>query len=281
MTDTGNRAHGFWRGAIGFRDGISFLAASEQAAPLKLAKPFAHADGSLGICLMDASPGLFNGDSQDISCTVRPGARIAVRTQSACQLHPSIHADDSRQRIRFHVAQNARLEYWPEPIIPFAGASFTGDTEVHLESGAQAVIGEILTPGRAARGELFAYRKVELRLSVYWNGTLTALDPLVWRPAVHEDQAGRRMPELFLGSYTHVGTLWFLSERIAPAHVSALQQAVAAWDRTELYGGCSLQDEGGLAVRIVGRRADDIARAMRELWGLLSVRPSAALAPDS
>ena len=83
---------------------------------------------------------------------------------------------------------------------------------------------------------------------------------------------------MFLGGYTHVGTLWFLSEDITPALFGTVQQAIAAWDRTGLYGGCSLQDRGGLAVRILGRRADDIARAMRELWRLLCAPPYTALA---
>lgn len=238
--------HGFWRGVIATYEGSSVLVDSKQRAPLKVAKPFPKASGELAICLMDASPGLFNGDVQEIECRVKSGARVTLTSQSACKLHPSLNPEESRLSQRFIVDSGAVFHYDQQPLIPFRGARFLGETEIRLQFGAEAVVQELVAPGRSSSGELFRYERLRTHLSIFWDNVLTAVDPLLLEP--NEDiHLSRR-----LGGYSHIATLWWLSGR---ANESQLKDLRAMLDEQEsllpVYAGCSMLHHGGLVVRVL------------------------------
>ena len=253
------RVRGLWCARLAVQDGRSYLAHSRQCAPLKVAKPFAQEDGGLSICVMDCSPGLLNGDRQEIDCFLEPHAKLCLHMQAALKLHPSRVADGvSEQLSRFHVAQGALLEFLAEPVIPFAGARFHGRTIVEMEAGGAAVFSEIITPGRLARGECFDYQEVHTHFSVYWDGELALWDslrlqPATWKDAVHP-----------LGEYTHIGTLLVLSEAVAERHVEWLHAHLSACG-PGVYGGASLV-ERGLAVRVLGVAAWELQQCLAECW---------------
>ncbi|PWI58883.1 urease accessory protein UreD [Sulfoacidibacillus thermotolerans] len=249
--------NGRWEGAVVNREGRTRLIVSKQQAPLKVAKPFERADGGLILYLMDASPGLFGGDTQRIVCSVKSGAKLYLTNQASAKLHPSPSLQPSRQMQSFYVAQDAVFEYMPEPVVPFAGSLFEGETQVYMTSGATAMVGEILTPGRVGKGEVFCFERYESRFIVYWEQQCVVWDAILLEP---------RRESLFVsssfGSFTHVGTFYALSERVANTHVATLQALLNQFSEDDVYGGCSALSKNGLVVRILGRSAWRVAQVM-------------------
>lgn len=259
--------HGRWRAEIQFQRGRSVLVQSEQISPLKVAKPFLSPSGGLMIYLMDCSPGLFGGDTQHLECYLKAGASLYLTTQSACKLHPSTSEGCSRQVQKFHIQAEALLEYFPEPLVPLAGADHEGETEIWLTHGAQAIFGEVISAGRVGRGELFQYRRLVSRLSVYWEGTLTVFDPLQLQP-----EQGDETKNTFAG-YTHLATLWVLSERAGEEEVTALRGLLSSSRGAgRIYGGCSRLPYGGVVLRALGSSAWELQDLLYQCWTLLRGR---------
>ncbi|WP_139492027.1 urease accessory protein UreD [Brevibacillus dissolubilis] len=260
------RVNGSWSGVIGLSGGRSFLAHSHHQAPMKTAKPFVGPDGELILYLMDSSPGLFNGDKQEITCTLEAGAELYLTNQSSCKLHPSVEVEaGSRQVSTFYVGEGAFLEYRPEPLVPYQGSRHEGETVVHLATGGQAVVSEIITPGRVGHGEVWAYERMMSRLSVYWDGELAVWDSLLLEPKSWETSLG------LLGEYTHVATLWVLSEQVSGEHLRLLQEFLAPCKEGDVYAGVSRLSKNGLVVRLLGRSVWQLEKVMQECWEMVSV----------
>ncbi|MFC4766178.1 urease accessory protein UreD [Effusibacillus consociatus] len=257
------RVHGVWKGTVGVREGRSALLHSFHQSPLKVAKPFAGERGELLLYLMDSSPGLFNGDTQEIECTLEKGASLYLTNQSSCKLHPSLEMGETSQIQRFNVRKGALLEYFPEALVPYHGANYFGETVLEMQGGAQAIVGEIITPGRAGRGELFQYEKIASQFSVSWEGQLAVWDSLLLEPARWNTSRG-----IFDG-YTHIGTLWVLSEQITHDHVKMLETFLDSHQKEELYAGTSLLARNGLVMRMLGPSVWRLQSLMHECWDLI------------
>jgi urease accessory protein len=72
----------------------------------------------------------------------------------------------ARQSVELVVAAGAVLEYFPGLAIPFRDADFGQQLRLVVAEGATAIIAEIITPGRLAHGERFAYRRCHSSISV-------------------------------------------------------------------------------------------------------------------
>jgi urease accessory protein len=210
---------------------------------------------------MDASPGLFNGDVQEIDCTLEEGAHLFLTNQSSCKLHPSTRDDPSHQIQRFAVKEGALLEYFPEPIVPYAGSSHYGETIIFMETGAEAIIGEIITPGRIGREERFHYTKLSSQFSVYWNGKWTVWDSLCLQPEKWVSMKG------IFDQYTHLATLWVLSERVTKDHVDSFRGLLK--QESTAYHGVSLLPANGMVIRLLGNSVWHLQQLLTKCWDLV------------
>ena len=70
------------------------------------------------------------------------------------------------KRSTFSVGEKARLEYLPDPLIPYAGSRHTQRTEIRLAPGAALFWWETLAPGRQASGESFAFERLRIESEV-------------------------------------------------------------------------------------------------------------------
>ena len=145
--------------------GATVLSRVEQSAPLKLARAFPQRDGSLKLCIMDASPGLLSGDDYGFDWHFAPNARAQITTQGFTRVHPS-RGQTSVQNTRIVLEAGARCKYLPLPMIPFAGADFRGETTIELSGNAALFWAETLSAGRIARGELWQFERVISNVTV-------------------------------------------------------------------------------------------------------------------
>jgi urease accessory protein len=167
--------------------GHTVLASSRQQVPLKVVRAFALEDGSALAHLHNVSGGLLGGDRLELRTRVGAGASAQLTTTGATRIYRTREqAPDAVQENHIRVEENALLEYVPDPIIPFAGARFRQQTTIHLSQGAGLFWWEILAPGREARGELFAYDRLQLSIDVSTPNRLIASERVCLEPQTTE-----------------------------------------------------------------------------------------------
>ena len=224
-----------------------------HTAPLKIARTWPRADGGLDVCLMDASPGLLAGDHYSLDFTLETGARVAVTTQGFTRVHPALESGCVLQT-RLQVGEGAVLEWLPEPLMLYAGASLKAQTNVELAPGATLIASEIWCAGRVGRGECFDFHRFENRWNVQRNSAPIFASALDLRPSQFEPRQ--------LGawhSWTHGGNFWVWGEA---DWLEPFWQIIE--NQSAVYAGAS-PIEGGVAVSMLGHRAHDLSELTRLL----------------
>jgi urease accessory protein len=124
------------------------------------------------------------------------------------------------------------------------------------------IVGEMLLPGRVARGELHAYElyraETEARRP---DGTLLFVDLLRLSPTEGE---GVQSPGL-LGGSDVVATLYAVSERQPADELVELVRASLA-DSDVLAGVSELPNGCGVSVRLLGRTSKTVRAALTTSW---------------
>ncbi|TCP21949.1 urease accessory protein [Scopulibacillus darangshiensis] len=260
-----------WKGTISRIGQRNILTDSYHRNPLE-GHEFPDEKGPLMIYLMSSSPGLFNGDEEFISCRLTEGAQLFLTTPSPSELRPSPYDEESRQTQTFFLEPGSILEYLPELVIPFKDSNFRGTNSVYMSKGSQAIISEIVTAGRIGRDEIFQYKKFSSTFEVYWENKLQVWDCMNLDPASNLRGAGN------FGEYTHVGTLWILSEQVTDEHLNYIQNTILADEGINCYGSASLLQTNGLVIRLLGNSAQDLQNVIKKCWDhcrgeLFQIRP--------
>ncbi len=247
--------------------GRTVLAASRQQAPLQVVRAFALEDGSALAHLHNVSGGLLGGDRLELRTRVGAGASAQLTTTGATRIYrPREQAPDSAQVNDVSVAENALLEYVPDPIIPFAGARFRQQTTIRLAPGAGLFWWEVLAPGREARGEVFAYDRMELKMEIWTPNGLIASERVRLEPRAHALSSLTR-----LGDYRYWATFYICRVGAGPKLWSTteerLREVAARVSATgETRWGVSTLVADGLVVRCLARQGRWVLAGLREIW---------------
>jgi urease accessory protein len=248
-------------------DGVTVLSSAEQSPPLRVIRAFPGEDQSALVHLHNVSGGVLGGDKLALSVRVGPGASAQLTTTGATRIYRS--RSDALSAVQTNdvvVEENALLEYVPDAIIPFGGARFQQTTRIQLSPGAGLFWWEILAPGREARGECFAYSRVELKTEIHADGKLIALEKVNLEPGEIQMDAIAR-----LGVYRYWTTFYVCRVAVEPANWLAaethLREAAAPWCQSgEMLWSVSTLPAHGLAIRGLARSGRDILSALQALW---------------
>jgi urease accessory protein len=229
----------------GVCNGRTVLLESAGTYPLQVTRPHAtEAPDGLSLVVLLLSGGLLDGDRLSIDVRVERGARLALRTQAATQLHHGC----SSQVLRADVREAAWFSYLPHTLVPHANADHHARVEVSMQPAARVLVADALSPGRAAFGEAFAYTRVRLDLDVAYDGILVARERALIRP-----DAGIRASQF--GRYSHVAGAYLLG----PGEPPTLESC------SELRIGSSELAHSGWYVRALATRAADLDDALARL----------------
>ena len=238
------------------------------AAPLKIAKTWALQDGALGVCVMDASPGMLAGDRYSLDFTLHENARVAVTTQGFTRVHPararSCDARDSDARgcelqTRLEIGAGATLEWWPEPLMLYAGAELRARTSVHLAPNATFVAQDIWCAGRGGHGENWAFARLSNRWNIARAGVPIFASALDVEPHTFDPRARAAW-----NVWTHTGSFLAFGANADAALCESFWKIIDG--QNAVYAGAS-PVEGGVIVSMLGTRAHDLqelARALRD-----------------
>ncbi|MEA5463785.1 urease accessory protein UreD [Leptothoe sp. PORK10 BA2] len=149
--------------------------------------------------IMNAGPGILAGDDLRLALQVGEGASIYLTDQSATKVHSRPQGGPkANQTWTMAVGANAYVEYVPEPVILFAAADFTQGMNITLHPQGRLVLGEIIVPGRLARGEFYEFERFQSRLRVETpDGLLCFADnQLLWGQSAGQSNRFRHSPFL-------------------------------------------------------------------------------------
>jgi urease accessory protein len=257
------RHHGYLVLDLVCHDGRTAIARQRSRPPLQtFGLQDANRQGSAYLQILNPCGGLFEGDSAEVEVSLQRGAHLYLTTQAATKVYPAEHGQVTRQRLRLRVASGAILEFFPLPLIPFAGARYGQEIHLRVESGGICLLAEVLAPGRVARGERFAYHMLRSRVEGWVDDQLVLFEQLMLQPE-RTSYAGLGL----LDGKSYVATLYVLSTR-------GLTRWVPGWNRrlTEQHGACigiSALAYGGLVVRLLGQTAQEVLRRLDAVHRLI------------
>lgn len=228
------------------RSGRTVITKSEFTSPLKIARPFYH-DKYTEIIMMSASAGMLDGDTYDIEIAVGEGAALKFSEQSYGKIFKADKIGVQKS-VRINVGRNGSLLYFPMPVIPFEGSIFRNFSEIRLDEDSRFVMCDILTCGRVAMNESFAFSGYKSRTAVYADNRLVFLDNQRLFPKL-ADLVGIG----FFEGNTHIGTVYSYGIPDIELPESNKLEAV----KTKAYSG--------ICIRIFADSADDILNYINQM----------------
>ena len=206
--------------------------------------------------VMIASPGggVLQGDRLTLDIRVREGARLHLGTQSATRLY-RMPDGAARIEMRFDVERGGYLEHLPDPWVPYADSRVTIETTLVADPEATVLLGEVVAPGRVARGEILQQRRFASSIvATRPSGTVLFSDATVLDVGDALGDPG------MLGSHRAVGSLHAIGPNIEPSVLRSAIAAALTGPSTAYAGASSLPNDAGAWLRVI---SDDTGEASR------------------
>ena len=249
-----------------------------QRAPLHVYRPIhldEHLPGMAFVFVQQFGDGYVDGDRCRIDIDCGPDAAVHVTTQAATNVYRA-EQNFAAQLVNLHTGPGTVLEYLPDAVVPFSGSRFFQRTCLTADPDSTVILGEIVLPGRVARGELHAYQLYRAEtLALKPDGTLLFADMLRLCPGEGD---GLRSLGL-LGGQDVVATLFVVTRQTgADELVALLRDALAGEDLlagvSELPNGC------GVSARLLGSTSKTVRAALTKAWNSVRLTLLDAPAPD-
>lgn len=242
------------------RDGRTYLQDASFTAPYKIMLPFEKKNGGIQVMQLAASAGIMEGDRQEFSFEVLPGADLEFLSQSYDKIH-QMKEGCAKRFTSVHVSSNAAFCFNPQPTIPFKDSAFENRMEINLEDETSVFqMSEIFSCGRYARGEEFAYRFYHNLVEIRRNGHLIYRDNTRYEPD-RFDMSGVGMYE----GYTHLLNLFLTRPEDPENYFRDVREYLSSLADAE--GAITELSEGDFAVRVLGHRGqrlEEISRTVLE-----------------
>lgn len=240
------------------KDGEAYLSDIAFRAPFKIMKPFPVGKTGLQILVLTASAGIMEGDTQEIEVTAGEGTSLEFLTQAYEKIH-KMEEGEAVRKTKLVVEKNASLKYHPLPTIPFAESAYRSETEIELEDeSAKLVFTEVLSCGRAARGERFFYRYYHNLVTVRVAGRCIYRDNTVYEPEKFE------MEEIGMyEGYTHLASMLVCNYGVGDEVLGQMMELLDEIDEVE--GAVTKSGHGDLLVRIFGKSGQKLMEVCKEL----------------
>ncbi len=240
-------------------DGRTYLARQFFQLPLQVFPPhYQDEDGTAFLYLLNPSGGVLQHDRLYTDITVEQDSRALVTTPSANRFY---RMDEGFARIenRCQVAAGGVLEYLPEHNVPFAQSVTYQETDFYLDEAATLVAFDMVSSGRAQRGESFCYQLYANRTRIFLGGKLIAQENC--RMAPGEDPS---FASTVMGGWESYGTVYIYQQGLDRELVEAIRQVTG--HLPEIYAGASFLEPDLLVVKLLGSGATVTQQAMLRVW---------------
>jgi len=224
-------------------------------SPLRLLTPRNHGAAAWAYTAT-LGGGFVDGDRMRLRISVGAGARAFVSTQGPTRIYRSPRGCESET---VAVVEGAgALVLAPDPTACFAGARYLQRTELQLADDASVAAWDILTAGRSARGERWAFERCALGLALRRRGE-TLLDESWLLDAEHGVLGDR------LGRFEALATLLLAGPLFAPVReeLRARLDGRPVGARSRLLESASALAADVLVVRFAATSVEELTHALR------------------
>ena len=135
-----------------------------------------HAGPVAHLILVCSGPGIFAGDRLEQRVRVERGARVLLVSQAAVQLHPAANAGRASLESWYEIEDDAALDCFWDPVIPFAGARLQQRVDLQIAAGGEIFWSDALMSGRVGRGETWRFAALGHELRANVAGSLVYLE---------------------------------------------------------------------------------------------------------
>ncbi len=248
--------------------GESYIKKQFYKLPLQVLTPFYQdADGTVFVYLLNPSGGILDYDCFSIDVRLKSGASAWIGTPSAGRIYKKRPQVDTEayQKSEFYVEGNAVLEYCPEEIMPYADSVYTQENIFHLSKDATLIAWDILSAGRAGRGENFDFSSYTSKTLIDVEGIPQVMDKMVICPKETDVRNLQCMQD-----YLYTATVY----AYADACDEELKDMLAAENAHYTDGiiGASLVTDKMLVIKILGRHAYAVYDELQSIWDILRKR---------
>lgn len=258
-------------------DGATGVGRQWVGYPFHLGRPLQFAgdpEGMSSLYLQSCSGGIFEGDNLGLHFVAHSGAQAHLTSAASTIIHSMKNGEPARHRVEIEAEAGALLEYLPDPVIMFPKANLRSEVEVHLQPGAQVLLGESLI--------LHDPDSHGLAFDTYSSDTVIRNDTgrLLVRDRfqVHGKTLQQHRPGIN-GRYLAQGSFFALSLSDSPALVRALRTALTPIEG--VYAAASaLPNNAGAWMRVLADDAIGLRKAMHAAWAAMRLEFT-GLAPAS
>lgn len=216
---------------------------------------------TLHLMLMNASPGVLDGDCYTMQLNVAAGCSLQLHTQSYQRLFQMKGA--ASQRFDVNLAAGSAFCFLPHPSVPHEGSNFTAKNKFYLSQGCTLIWGEVLTCGRSGSSEQFLFSKYHSCTEIFLNERLVVKENVWLQPAVF-DVSGLGQLE----GYTHQASLIYLNEAASIPEVTDMLHEVLLHQKGICFGVTALP-VNGFVLRVLGYHAEHLHGLLKKVAGEL------------
>lgn len=245
------------------------LHVNSQQPPLRIVRAFPRPHGDTLVHLHNLSGGVLGGDHLSLKLEVGPQAAAQVTSTGATRVYRC--RAGASQAIEVTVGEGGMLEYVPDALIPFAGSRYRQETRIELGPGAGLFWWEIVAPGREARGELFAYGRLEFDFTITACGTPIAIERSRIKPEARPPASLAR-----LGPYRYWASFYVCRVGVEPRRWLELERELQSVAQhltrpSESLWVVSALCAEGLTVRALAVSGRHIAPGLATFWRAASL----------
>lgn len=225
-------------------------------SPLRILTPRNHGHAAWAYT-STLGGGLVDGDQLRLAVRVRGGAAAVLATQGETRVYRSPHG--CRSELVAEAEEDSLLAVLPDPTVCFAGARYSQRTDLRLAPGAALVYIDLLSAGRSARGERWAFQRYAGEL------TLRLADRVVLEEGMLLDPEHGPICERF-DRFDVLATLLLAGERLRGAHTALARKlgALPVQPRAALLESANDLGDDVLLVRMAAASLEDALRTIRD-----------------
>jgi urease accessory protein len=238
------------------------IAAARARAPLKLLTPKNHGDARWTY-VATYGGGLVDGDAIALDVRLGRGARAVLATQASQKVYRCPRGR-AGQSLDAEVADGALLVCVPDPLVPFAGSRYEQRTTLRLAEGASLAWVDVVSCGRASRGERWAMSSYASRTRIVRGERLVCDDALVL------DAATQDLPRS-MGRFDAIATMFLVGPELEATRAALLARPLAGKRAPLIFTATPLGDFGA-CVRVAATSAGAVTAFVRD--ALIDVRAS-------
>jgi urease accessory protein len=260
---------GFLRLGFERRGNQTILENLERRAPYMVQRALycdSEMPGLACVFLITTTGCLLQGDRLALEITLGPRAEAHVTTQSATKIH-AMDANYAAQTQIITLADDAYLEFLPDPVIPHRQARFISNTHMSIAPSATLLFSEIIQPGRKHHHPDECFGATVISIST--SAARPAGCSLFTEKLLIEPQRYAMRQTGVMDSFDVFANVILCTPKDKADRVYERMEADVDLTDGVAFGACRLPNDAGLIYKILGRETAQVKAKVREFWGVV------------